>query len=167
MNRFGPEVERSIRAAKQCGAKVSVFDDDGHLLWFCDNWQTDVGKLEQWNVALGLGWLEFVHHDDLPNVQKWIRATKCATIKMRTHSGKPEGGWVAVVMTKKRVGRYWLAVGDRKPITSEIDWASYAPWGVISAAAALGSALSHGEIGLGLSLSRTQCMFGGPGPLST
>jgi hypothetical protein len=115
MHRFGPEVARSIAAARQTGAKVSIFDERGFLLWYCDHWECDVGRMHEWNVALGRGWLEFVHPGDLPAVAAWFTAGDGAEVLFRTST--PDGKeWQAVVLKKRRVGLYWLAVGDRRPL---------------------------------------------------
>jgi hypothetical protein len=112
LKRFGREVELSIKAARDSGAKVSIFDDNGCLLWFCQGWEGDVGNMEAWREALGRGWLEFIHHDDLPQVTGWIAAGDGAIVKFR--SVAPDGaGWQTVVLRKRRVGLYWLAVGER------------------------------------------------------
>lgn len=113
MRRFGPQVEQSIVAARELGAKVSVFDDAGCLLWYCGEWEAEVGKMEQWKEALGLGWLEFVHPDDLDTVMAWTRAGDGAEVKFRSMAAEGHG-WQWVVLRRWRVGLYWLAIGDRK-----------------------------------------------------
>ena len=142
MKRFGAAMEREIKIALTARSKVSVFDDDGHLLWFCENWEAAVGRLESWSEALGHGWLEFVHHDDLAAVHQWIKCPTKATIRMRTHSGTPDGHWVGIAMSKRRVGRYWLAIGDRRKLDGPGN--ELGPWGIVSAAMlAVGIAVAH------------------------
>jgi hypothetical protein len=108
VNRFGPEVESSIRAARVAGVRVAIFDDAGRLLWFCYRWAADINPMDQWGEVLGCGWLEFVHNDDLLVVSNWIQAGDGAVVEFR--SGRCH---VLVRLVKRRVGHYWLAVGER------------------------------------------------------
>lgn len=118
MHRFGREVTRTIIEARSLGVKVSVFDDAGCLLWFCESWEKAVGGMvAEWSEALGHGWLEFVHPDDLKAVLKWCDCKRNATVKFRTTAGRDMEKWQWVVLSKKRVGLYWVAVGDRREIT--------------------------------------------------
>ena len=113
MRRFGPEVVASIEAGRKLGIKMSLFDDNGCLLWFCAEWEMDVGRMEQWKIALGLGWLEFIHEEDLAAVRAWIRLGEGAEVVFRS-AGGPGEPWQIVALKKHRVGLYWLAVGNRR-----------------------------------------------------
>jgi len=112
MHRFGAEVEQSLKAAREAGQKVSVFDDHGCLLWFCQDWETEVGSMERWAQALGSGWLEFIHEEDVAIVRDWIKIRGPATVRFRSVHSHGQG-WQEVVLTKRRVGLYWVAVGER------------------------------------------------------
>ena len=118
MHRFGAEVQRAIVAARAAGAKVSIFDDRGCLLWFCGDWEKQVGSMDQWREALGSGWLEFVHPHDLQAVEEWIAAGDRSEVRFRS-IGPAGGGWQVVYLKKRRVGLYWLAVGDQRAAAAD------------------------------------------------
>jgi hypothetical protein len=112
MKRFGPEVQASLEATREAGCKASIFDDEGCLLWYCEDWETAVGSMDQWQEALGLGWLEFVHPADLEMVLAWTRAGAGEVVEFRSMAADGHG-WQWVVLQRWRVGLYWLAIGDR------------------------------------------------------
>lgn len=116
MNRFGPEVEETIKLARAKGAKVSVFDDRGCLLWFCDCWEADVGTVQRWAQALGWGWLEFVHEEDVASVRSWIEGPDGMLVEFRTVAPEDPSKWTTVRLIKHRVGLYWVAIGVRRSL---------------------------------------------------
>jgi len=98
---------------------VSLYDDHGCLLWYCQNWERAVGSMDRWKEAMGKGWLEFVHPEDIDAVTLWIRAGDGARVRFRSVS--PDGkGWQAVILQKHRVGLYWLAIGEHVPIPGAV-----------------------------------------------
>lgn len=113
MHRFGPEVLETIRRAREHKVKVSIFDDRGCLLWFCEEWESEVGVMEKWKEALGLGWLEFVHSDDVKKCIEWIAAPDGAILHFRSVHPTQKGQWQKVTLIKRRVGLYWVAIGER------------------------------------------------------
>lgn len=118
MHRFGPEVLESIRRAREHRVKVSVFDDAGCLLWFSEEWESEVGAMEKWKEALGRGWLEFVHGDDVQRCLDWIAGPDGAILNFRSVHPTERGQWQKVTLIKRRVGLYWVAIGERNSVAS-------------------------------------------------
>lgn len=114
MTRFGELMAEKISAAQEGGLKVSVFDDQGHLLWYSPDWQETTGSAVNPAEVCGKRWLEFVHHKYVAAVKEWLAAPDGAEVKFIAHSASKRDAWVAVAMIKQRVGQYWLAVGDNR-----------------------------------------------------
>lgn len=117
MHRFGPEIEKILRTAKTENTKISIFDDAGCMLWFCENWEGVVGNMKSWAQALGFGWLEFVHPDDMDACKKWIAAGDGAVLVARSVHPTIADRWQTFCLVKKRIGLYWVCVGDRRDVT--------------------------------------------------
>lgn len=108
------EVLSLARAAMNRGINVSIFDDSGRLLWFSAGWHDEVGPMANPAEVLGLRWLEFVHPDDHPIARVWIAAGEGATVHFRCLCCTAANLWLDCMMTKRRAGAYWLAVGDNR-----------------------------------------------------
>jgi hypothetical protein len=115
MNRFGAVMAEKIIEAHKAGLKVSVMDDDGNLLWFSPDWSEKTGQMKNPREALGRRWMEFVHSSCIDDVQRWLRdRSDSAEVRFIAHSGTLNNQWIVCAMVKRRVGLYWLAVGDNR-----------------------------------------------------
>jgi hypothetical protein len=103
-----------IIAAHQVGLKVTVFDDEGHMLWYSPEWvDAGEGKMDNPSEGLGLKWQEFIHARDISAVREFLRGPDGASVRFLAQGTKPNL-WLVCAMVKRRIGRYWLAVGDNR-----------------------------------------------------
>lgn len=111
--RSDPEFIGLVHRLVTAQVKISIFDDQGRLLWYSPDWSRAGGPIPNRDEPLGLRWLEFIHPHDLERVRAWsLSQEEGAGVAFRAHSGNTRNIWLDCVLIKHRAGRYWLATGD-------------------------------------------------------
>ena len=74
--------------------------------------------MQHWAEALGHGWLEFIHADDMEACKRWIAAGDGALLVARSIHPQDPNSWQRFCLVKKRIGLYWVCLGERADLIS-------------------------------------------------